>query len=127
MKILLYIWQLPQHLLALVILAIIRLIGKPYTVRKIDSHNYICQTLFDASFSLGKYVFLTPDYTKTILKHELGHCVQSIILGPLYLLIAGLPSISRNIYSRICKKDDKWYYGSFPENWADTLGKVDRS
>ena len=126
MKILLYIWQLPQHLLALVILAILHLTGKLYTTRKGATHIYIRQTLFDVSFSLGNYVFLTHDYTKTILKHELGHCLQSIILGPLYLLIAGLPSISRNIYSRICKKDEKWYYRSFPENWADKLGKVNR-
>ena len=127
MKILLYLWQLPQHLLALALLPTLNIKGKQYTTHKREKHNYIRQTLFDTSFSLGKYVFLTHDHTKTTLKHEVGHSKQSVIFGPLYLFIIGLPSISRNIYSRLCKKDDKWYYGSFPENWADKLGKVNRS
>ena len=126
MKFLLYLWQLPQHLLALALLPVISIKGKHYTTHKRNRYNYIRQTLFDTSFSLGKYVFLTQDNTKTTLKHEVGHSVQSAIFGPLYLLIIGLPSISRNIYSRLRKKNDTWYYSSFPENWADKLGKVNR-
>ena len=60
-----------------------------------------------------------------VMKHEFGHSVQSFYFGPLYLLIIGIPSISR--YSKIFLKVKKqaWqnYYKGYPENWANTLGE----
>jgi hypothetical protein len=46
--------------------------------------------------SLGQYIFIFSDYGKDemrIIKHEYGHTRQSHILGPLYLLVVGVPSI----------------------------------
>lgn len=60
-----------------------------------------------SSVSLGMFVFVTKEpyfydklkveYTKDellkrLLVHEYGHTVQSLILGPLYLIVIGMPS-----------------------------------
>lgn len=43
--------------------------------------------------SLGKYIIVSQWATQKTIMHEYGHCLQSKILGPLYLLVVGLPSI----------------------------------
>ncbi len=59
--------------------------------------------------------------------HEWGHSIQSLIFGPAYLLVIGLPSILRGFSSHWHNKNDTWeYYGGFPENWADKIGEVQR-
>lgn len=60
-----------------------------------------------SSVSLGMFVFVTKEpyfynklkseYTREelsqrLLVHEYGHTIQSLILGPLYLIIIGIPS-----------------------------------
>jgi hypothetical protein len=60
--------------------------------------------------------------------HEYGHSRQSAMLGPLYLLVVGIPSLMRVAYSRYYRKKHghawKRYFDAFPENWADTLGGI---
>lgn len=80
----------------------------------------------NGSVSLGNFVFIskyTINYEKT-LKHELGHTIQSKYLGPLYLLVIGLPSISwvavRMMSKTLRKKD---YYSFYTEAWAEELSK----
>ena len=60
-----------------------------------------------------------PDY----LSHEYGHTIQSYILGPLYLLVIGLPSIlwCGWISNWKCNQD-KSYYWFYSEKWATYLG-----
>lgn len=60
--------------------------------------------------------------TKRMLVHEYGHCLQSALLGPLYLIVIGLPSF---IWCR-SKKLEQWraekgisYYDLYAERWAD--------
>jgi hypothetical protein len=47
------------------------------------------------------------------------------MLGPIYLIIVGIPSLLRASYARYYLKKNKtaWqkYYNGFPENWADRL------
>lgn len=84
--------------------------------------------------SLGWFIFWTPGsnrfsrYENDCLMHELGHAKQSVLLGPAYLFVVGLPSIIRSAYSQYYYKKygrswDK-YYSAFPENWADRLGGI---
>lgn len=67
------------------------------------------------------------------MRHEYGHTIQSRYLGPLYLLVIGLPSILGNIWDRInhktwmYSKSCQWYYNQPWEKWADLLGRVDRN
>jgi len=124
-----YLWQLPQHLLALVIKLIVKPenkeIYKNVTIYKMYNYKF--------AISLGNYIFINSGRKdEEILKaHEYGHSIQSLILGPLYLFIVGVPSITQNILSTITyifgyKKMYSNYYNRFPENWADKLGGVER-
>jgi len=42
--------------------------------------------------SLGNIVILGLNTTGALKQHEFGHCIQSRILGPFYLLLIGTPS-----------------------------------
>jgi hypothetical protein len=48
------------------------------------------------------------------------------MLGPLYLFIVGIPSVTMNMLTKakILKREN--YYKRWPETWADKLGKVKR-
>lgn len=88
--------------------------------------------------SLGFFIFVPEDYPgaestsscSRLTAHEYGHTIQSLLLGPFYLLFVGLPSFlwcnlpyfqkKRNIHHLS-------YYDFFPEKWADSLGKADSS
>ena len=93
------------------------------------------------SVSLGNHVFLCPSHWEddNVLAHELGHCKQSLILGPLYLFVIGIPSVLWcNIFYP--RKMKKWremmdkavlkgcvrrlkpsYYDFYTEKWANKL------
>ena len=130
MKLIFYLWQLPQHLLALFLILVFRVIGSEKLSQPFPL--IITRVIGNMGLSLGQYIFLGEDQGQITLKHEIGHSYQSRRLGPLYLLLVGLPSISRNIWQRIFHKGwtnpdrQKWYYGSYPEKGADKLGGVIR-
>ncbi|MBP3371150.1 MAG: hypothetical protein J6L88_01335 [Clostridia bacterium] len=48
------------------------------------------------SLSLGPFLFvaehLDGERYEHILQHEFGHTIQSLVLGPLYLILIGVPS-----------------------------------
>ena len=126
MKILSWLWQLPQNILGLLIIAITR-------AKKTEDGIWICEYLFDSAVSLGDYIiFQKYRTTDNAIKHEKGHQKQSRMYGWFYLLIVGLPSIARNIWDRARHNNwttvrrVTWYYGGFPENQADKLGGVVR-
>lgn len=125
MTLLLWIWQLPQHLLALIILLINR-----KNTRVMETATgikyYLVKYIMDCGISLGDYIIIDADFSVCIVDvhHEYGHSIQSHIFGPLYLLVIGLPSIINNIISRARDKSSKWYYTRYPEKWADSLGGV---
>lgn len=114
-KVLSYLWQLPQNLLALGLL----LRGYDDVFPYKGARVYTCSWL-DGGVSLGKYILLNTPTTVDVC-HEYGHCRQSRMLGPLYLLIIGLWSAIRMQF-RLYKKGE--YYKGFPEGWADRLGGV---
>ena len=132
-NILLYIWQLPQHLLALIIWAVLRIAGCVVAVEKFPNQiTLIGLCKLKIGLSLGRYIFLHELYSQTVFNHECGHTFQSRQYGPLYLFNVGIPSITRNIWQRLFHKSwapakrIDWYYGSWPENDADKRGGVER-
>ena len=74
------------------------------------------------SLSLGLFFFLHPkaeknEFTK---RHEWGHTRQSLMLGPLYLLVIALPSsVWCNCFRRYREKNDVSYFVLFTEKWAN--------
>ena len=80
--------------------------------------------------SLGMFIFIFRDYSKNkeqLVKHEYGHSIQSKILGPLFLLVIGLPSIIwAAAFKKFRRKRNISYYALYTEKWADKLGQVNR-
>lgn len=141
-KILLWIWQLPQHILGFLLLLGFKLTKsiEETTMHKNVKIYWVRHKSFPG-ISLGEFIIINkmlkernpedPYYDPHVAAHEYGHTLQSRMLGPLYLLIVGLPSITQNIISSILlklgkPKFAKNYYNRFPENWADKLGNVNR-
>jgi hypothetical protein len=81
---------------------------------------------WDGGMSLGPFIFITTKATDRWIKdsepHELGHTYQSMLLGPLYLLFVGLPSV---IWSHFFKKRyqiDRFYYKN-PDEFRAIIAK----
>ena len=119
-KIILFIWQLPQNLLGLVI--IIFFAEFDFTYKQI----YIYRTTKFAGGSLGSYIIIGTTEGPVTISHEYGHCRQSMILGPAYLLAVGLPSFIMAMISRKNPRFRANYFNRWPETWADKLGGVKR-
>ncbi len=116
--VLLCIWQLPQFLVSVLFLPFL---GKLKIVA--NRHYNIC---FKASnmkggISLGPFSYVSENIARyeTHISHEVdGHTVQSKILGPLYLIIIGLPSL---IHAAIYDSHKTCYYDYWCEKWANDL------
>lgn len=124
-KLILFVWQLPQHILGLLLLLIFRKKLNTVIPYKGDSAVYWMNNI-GWGISLGNIIILDSLYKYETVMHEYGHSIQSKIWGPLYLLVIGLPSITMNILSIFGIMDPKRYYLRWPENEADRLGGVDR-
>ncbi len=125
-KLLLNLWQLPQVLLAYMLIVLWKA-KLEFTYKGIKV--YRTDKLY--GISLGTIIILSIKHNTQVLHHEYGHTRQSLYFGWLYLLIIGLPSIVMNILSTVLyKKGYKTfannYYKRWPENWADKLGNVSR-
>lgn len=129
---LLLLWELPQTALGMLVYSILKKRRQIVGIEKENNRIYL-ETI-NTGVSLGLFVFWTPAgnrfwYLKNDCRmHEYGHARQSVRLGPLYLFLIGIPSLSRVIYRwgyyRITGKNWKKYYYGYPENWADILGGV---
>lgn len=133
---LLFAWELPQNTLGALNYALHLARGKvAKTTRERD--RLFVELTGTGAISLGWFVFFsTTDngYVPVGLEnkdHEYGHSVQSRWLGPLYLPIVGLPSISRVAYAvgHRALTGRRWagYYDGWPERSADLLGGADVS
>lgn len=124
-NLILFIWQLPQHIVALIYFGYLVMMCKDLGVDSRYKQAIVIPCIMRGAVTLGNYVFvgLNSEYRKTV-KHELGHTIQSKILGPLYLIVIGIPSIIycglRRIFSLLRKKN---YYDFYTEKWANNLSE----
>lgn len=120
---LMWLWQFPQNILARCIEDI--LCQATYREDIVGSntmiYNYVLPTM-----SLGDYFFVNPMSSQKSIQHECGHSKQSNILGPLYLIVIGIPSLLHNIVHYLCNKIGiKWnYYSFYTESWANKLAGI---
>ena len=122
------LWELPQTVLG----ALLLLTQLPRHRRVELLHGRVFVEVRHFGISLGKFVYWSPLFDDPARArpsnkaHEYGHCIQSIIFGPLYLLLIGIPSVSRGAYVvlhyRLKRKRWTHYYDGYPEDWADRLG-----
>ena len=116
-------WGLPQTLVGAAL----------YAVHRRDDHfDYrgAKATAWDkdTGVSLGKYIFVPRraggQAGRFLLEHEYGHTLQSLILGPFYLLVVGAPSMLWNrlpYFRSKRKKTGKSYYLAPFEKTANIL------
>ncbi len=125
-------WGFLQSLLGLIYLL---LLGR----QKHEWYGLSLMTVFDpeegslyqiGSVSLGMFIFVVGREGKanpTIAAHEYGHTFQSLLLGPLYLFLIGIPSSSwayryRKHGAAYAAKGIA-YTSRYPENWAESWGR----
>lgn len=82
--------------------------------------------------TIGMFVFVDGGITDDnpaenfTIKHEYGHTLQSILLGPLWIFIIAIPSL---IWAGFCSeyrlKHKMSYYDFYTEAWANKWGGVD--
>lgn len=130
----LYVWQLPQNLIGLLLIAFYR----PERMHEMANGNRIYfANRMRGGISLGKYSIVnTSHYRKDIneslkrdtVRHEaVGHARQSLYFGWLYLIVIGLPSIVWAVlYGSVITPTKNGYYKFYTELWADRLGGVKR-
>ena len=124
-KVIRFIWQLPQNIIALIYYYYL-LLSKQLIVPTLGKHDKvkIYTKKSPGCVTLGDYIFLSPMSSNHTLKHELGHAKQSLILGPLYLIIIGIPSIVWAMLHKVIAPN-KSYYWFYTESIANKLGKTD--
>jgi hypothetical protein len=143
-RFLLILWQLPQVFLG----ELIFLFQKLFAFSEISRHELssgnhtflssyatvynIKQRNVIMGFSLGRRIFLYCNkdwfdgYSRNtlkrdeILRHEFGHCVQSLYLGWLYLIVIAIPSL---LVTGVSSNMAELLY---TERWADKISKNDK-
>ena len=114
---LLFVWQLPQNLVALTIMLFSRTEG-------VIAYRHYCFALKTkmprkaGGVSLGSFALISPSEAQNerTVRHELdGHTVDSKIFGPLYLLVIGLPSALHLAFYKGRGDYDDFY----TERWAN--------
>jgi len=123
-----YIWEFPQILVGLVLLGFYKWKDPDHFGMKEYKDSFIAKSLaMKGGISLGPYIIIDwYDNSQNTILHEYGHCRQSKMLGPFYLLVIGLSSLT-HVIIRDCMKKKCNYYHFFTEKWADKLGGVNRS
>lgn len=126
-SLLLYLWQLPQNLCGLLLVVFLHPEQVfPFGDREPRARLYYASRML-GGISLGRYIVVAShykDYKGATEAHELGHYRQSLRLGPLYLLVIGLPSL---VWALCWRGGGKMAYHDFyTERWADKLGGVVR-
>lgn len=113
----LYVWQLPQNLLGWGIKTVLCIKNEG---------NGIYHWKAWSGLSLGDYIFVNAHASDLMVRHEAGHRRQSVMLGPLYLLVVGLPSFLWASLKRAGLFKDRDYYSFYTERWADKLAGIER-
>lgn len=119
-----YVWQFPQMLVAWIWYLtrkksiLYNSIGNFYTVYVGANRGGV---------TLGDRIFISKcyhgEYLNMIIAHESGHVKQSLYLGPLYLIVIGIPSILW-AWSHKWIAPKKSYYWFYTESIANKLGGV---
>lgn len=112
-------WGIIQNLIGLVLF--LCLIGR----RHRTFHGAVVTTWkLGSSLSLGMFVFTARPYDLRLIQHEYGHTVQSLILGPIWSFVIGLPSlIWCGCFEKWREKKGVDYYSFYTESWANKLGR----
>ncbi len=116
-------WGFPQTLLGAILWLGCRKNGQ-------DRYHGAVVSYWDLrwSASVGMFLFIAKQDAdcRRLWVHEYGHTLQSLVLGPLYLPVIGLPSMLWMLLP-CCRKFRRRkrisYYSFYTERWADRFGE----
>ena len=117
-QLVLWLWQMPQNIIGEILAFYYGGCTSFYRTGKYNRVAVVSSDRMRGGISLGNIIILPEFFSEKTLKHELGHCKQSLYFGWLYLLVIGLPSI---IHAALHRKGD--YYHFWTEKWANRLGE----
>lgn len=113
------IWELPQILCGLVVKLVFCVYGSKEVETIKQGKCKIQNWGLSSGVSLGWFQFTPKSASKNMNSHEVGHSLQSLWLGPFYLLVIGIPSI---IWCALYKKLGYTnYYAFYTEKWANKI------
>lgn len=117
-----YIWQFPQMLAAWIWYLVRK---KSILYNSVGNFYTVYVGANRGGVTLGDKIFISKcyhgEYLNMIIAHESGHVKQSLYLGPLYLIVIGIPSILW-AWSHRWIAPKKSYYDFYTEAWANKLG-----
>lgn len=128
LHILLWIWQLPQNLLGLILSVNIRDNGGQRYVYylkikgKMREVRFVHFRAFPGGVTLGEYIVIGGKWDESDVRHEYGHVRQSRMLGWLYLVVIGVPSLWHACWHDKLWAKNKEYSHFWTEKWAENLG-----
>ena len=119
-------WGLPQTLLGAVIY-----LCCPGCAHSRYRGTVVTHWKQKGSLGVGMFLFLgacrSEEIQKQVLVHEYGHAVQSLLLGPLFLPVMGIPSFlwcNLPFFRRLRREKGVSYYAFYPESTANALGRL---
>lgn len=122
-------WGIVQNLFGALLWLILRIVspeGGRYRFRE----AVVTEWKRPYSMGLGMFIFFGHAGDRSadgILVHEYGHTVQSMLLGPLFLPVIGLPSVLWAFlpcFVRLRKQRHLSYMSAYCEKWANRLGSA---
>lgn len=121
---LLWAWQLPQNLLGLAVRAHHIRVSRTRIRTEYNGADVLIASSMTGGVSLGRYIVVPLPGAARTVKHEWGHCRQSMMLGWMYLPLVGFQSAAHLLLHRkACGGKD--YHHFWTERWADRLGGVE--
>ncbi|NLL91082.1 MAG: hypothetical protein GX222_01500 [Ruminococcaceae bacterium] len=125
------LWGFPQTLLGFILLLM-----SPKYLREYYKGSIVSRWDRFDGLSLGLFIFipktnipsddLKDNPEEQLLLHEYGHFIQSLIIGPFYLPVIGIPSAiwaNSGHFKNIRKFKNKDYCEFYTEAWAERLSK----
>jgi hypothetical protein len=123
-------WCLPQSLFGLLLYIFVKLVDKGTIECRYHTGTWLVKmSKLPFNVSLGYFIFTynTGSENFKTEQHEWGHTLQGFLLGPLYLIVIGLPSfIWAAFFGKYRKENNVSYYSFYTESWADAWSRVKR-
>lgn len=114
-----FIWEFPQVIAG----AVVKLCYLKYGYREVETYKQGTCRIYDwgmlSSVSLGWWQFTPKGATKDTCSHEVGHSLQSVMLGWFYLPTVGICS---GLWCLgVIPRNGRSYYDLWCEAWANKL------
>ena len=106
------IWGFPMTVFGLLVFLVLRIAG--YKPKRFGSLFYFEVGELWGGFECGPIFVVNKNASDYLKRHEAGHGIQNIILGPLMPVLVSIPSMIRYWYRSLLSKVNKNMYMRLP-------------